>query len=404
MSEDPSLMPARDRLLLLFASLAEVKTEGKTALVLQGGGAKGAFQAGILQRLCESDLADSWTLLAGTSIGALNAAFLAQYTPKAQCAQAVPALVAEWQDIKSITDLMVRTGTNEPCGLQSSTVSKHVTSLYLLQDLDKQNAGGFTCDMTPALKRYTRILDPNKIRASGMQLVAPAVSLETGLVRYFNETMPADVLFHGVVASGTLTPIVPPIVIGAERFMDGGVRANLPILQALHRGADRVVALLLNPVELQQPAKFPAPNQPDQFRARLHFLIDVFYDAELMDDMREACFHFPRAEIMAYIPKEYIGSLLDFNHAAIGQFLERGRSKVRFVKDFCAELGFERGPLPSWIVFFLGGGAMAALVVACRLACLLCFACRRKRRRLLKAKVEQDDDLEQMPVIGRPLE
>lgn len=389
---------------VLVLAAAILGTNAKTALVLQGGGAKGAFQAGVLQHLCNSKLAASWTLLLGTSIGALNAAFLSQYSPEAQCTAAVPALVAEWRAIKSITDLMVRTGTSDPCGLQASAVpvpavSKHVTGLYLLQDLERQNDGGFTCDMTPALNRYARILDANKIRTSGMEFAAPAVSLETGLVRYFNETTEPEMLFKGVVASGALVPIVPPILIGEERFMDGGVRANLPILHALHRGADQVVAVLLNPLELQRPAQFPPATQPDQFKARLLFLLDVFYDAEFMDDMREACYRYPLADITAYIPVAGVGSMLDFSHTSIEQMLERGQSETRFVQDFCAELGFQRGPLPSWVTFDLGAGAMLLLIVACRL-----LYCRQKSPRQSKAKVEEDENFELFDVKGRPLD
>lgn len=253
----------------------------ETALVLQGGGAKGAFQVGVLQGLCKTQYADTWTLLAGTSIGALNAAFLAQYVPSDQCSQAVPALSRAWQAINSSTDLMVRTGDTEPCELH--------TGIWALSDLHYQDTGGFTCEMSPALHLYSRLVSADRIRSSGMRLGVPAVSLETGLARYFNETTPADVLSKGLVASGTLVPIVAPVVIEGERFMDGGVRANLPILHALHRGATRVVAVLLNPLELQRPARFPSPDQPEQIKNRMLFLLDVFYDAEFMSDVREAC-------------------------------------------------------------------------------------------------------------------
>merc|ERR1719247_2285857 len=234
-----------------------------------------------------------------------------------------------------------------------------------------------------------------------MELGVPAVSLETGLVRYFNETTEPDVLFNGILASGTLVPLVPPVVIGKERFMDGGVRANLPILHALHRGADRIVALLLNPMDLQRPAQYPEPDQPDQFRGRLSFLLDVFYDAEFMDDAREACWHYPRAEIMAYIPPKVIGSLLDFNQVSIAEFLERGDSEVHLVKDFCAELNLERGPMPSYFVFSFGILFTIVLLGMCRLTVYAARTCRPSWMKTFKAKVETDDDLELCDIMGR---
>ncbi|CAE8654703.1 unnamed protein product, partial [Polarella glacialis] len=82
--------------------------------------------------------------------------------------------------------------------------------------------------------------------------------------------------------------------------------------------------VLLNPVESQRPASFPAADAPDQFKARMFFFLDLFYDAEFMNDMREACYHYPNAEIHAYVPDKTIGTMLDFNGETLEKHLQRG--------------------------------------------------------------------------------
>jgi len=364
-----------------------------TALVLQGGGAKGAFHIGALQALCKTQDANSWALLAGTSIGALNAAFLAQYPQSQQCSEALAALEAMWRTINSTSDALVRTGTHTPCHFNSG--------IWFIADLREQNAGGFTCESNTEL--IFRNIDPAKVQASGMKLGVPAVSLDTGLVKYFNETTVPDELRKGIVASGALVPLVAPVRIGNERFMDGGVRANLPVLHALERGANRVVALLLNPLQLNRPAKFPDEGESGQLRGRVDFLFDVFYDAEFMSDMREACYQYPHAEIVAYAPQEYIGNMLDFGHGEILKHIEQGAKAATFIPDFCVKLGFPRGPEPcpsmSLLVIALVIGTVAINIMLSCSGCLRRRWCKPSPR--WDAKPVPDEDLELCNTVGR---
>src|SRR5260221_10707249 len=69
----------------------------RKALVLAGGGSKGAFEVGVLQRLM-ADQRNEYELLCGTSVGAINAAYLAQ-TPLGQPAEAVARLCAQWDTV-----------------------------------------------------------------------------------------------------------------------------------------------------------------------------------------------------------------------------------------------------------------------------------------------------------------
>ena len=73
------------------AGAAAGETHPTTALVLSGGGAKGAYEVGALQRICEGEHANSWSMITGTSIGALNAGALAQWPQAEQCSKGVNA-------------------------------------------------------------------------------------------------------------------------------------------------------------------------------------------------------------------------------------------------------------------------------------------------------------------------
>lgn len=194
---------------------------------------------------------------------------------------------------------------------------------------------------------------------------------------------------------------------GRRAVYGWGIRANLPILHALERGADRVIAILLNTLDLKKRASFPASGELNQLRARVLFFVDVFYDAEFIDDMRTACYHYPRAEILAYVPTQPIGSLLDFQRETIATNLERGRVESRLINDLCKELLLERGPVLGvkeeslWLIVFL---------VCLSVILLLSFIARpfyqflRKlwqRRAARKVEELEADDVELCKAVGR---
>ena len=94
----PPLLPLLLLLLLHPLSTAAAPPPLKTALVLSGGGAKGAYEVGVLEALCEHPLlANSWSIITGTSIGAMNAGALAQFAPADQCTDGLAAMNGYWK-------------------------------------------------------------------------------------------------------------------------------------------------------------------------------------------------------------------------------------------------------------------------------------------------------------------
>lgn len=225
------------------------------ALVLQGGGALGAYQAGVYEGLAEADLHPNW--VAGISIGALNAAIIAGNPPKKR----VERLQEFWRTIcrppflpPSPTSHL--DGQNWPAPL-----------LGLLNGMEAWRAliegqNGFFLPRNPfdslaptepghasfydtkplkatleSLVDFDRINDPRQMRVS-----VGAVNVQTGNFVYFDNTKEPLRAEH-FMASGALPPGFPAVEIDGDYYWDGGVVSNTP-LQAVLESTPRHNALV----------------------------------------------------------------------------------------------------------------------------------------------------------------
>eukprot|EP00941_MAST-03F_sp_MAST-3F-sp1_P001520 g1520.t1 len=220
----------------------------KGALILSGGGGKGAYAVGVLEALCEDDyFRNSWSTLVGTSIGALNAGFLAQYNKSEQCEVAVKKAGDFWLQIRGTKDVF-----------QSSSKSNIKLGIDCLSPLDFLsmgssflNHGGF-CDPSPGIKRFRHSVKKDLIQASDMELFAPASSVNLGEPVWFEKN--DDDIVDGLLASGALSPVLYPLEVRGQTFIDGGLFSNTPVLKALEEGADLAIVVLLDPVIFLKPS------------------------------------------------------------------------------------------------------------------------------------------------------
>ncbi|MDE2582027.1 MAG: DUF3734 domain-containing protein [Rhodospirillales bacterium] len=207
----------------------------KVALVLQGGGALGSYQAGVYEGLATSEYPPDW--LAGISIGAINAAIIAGNAP----ARRVERLRAFWEGITAPTAWW-------PSGLSGSFAelqrkfSAHA-SLMLGQpgffsprgmadwlSIPKPNSFYDTSALRTTLERlvdFDRINDGREVRLS-----VGAVNVRTGRFCYFDSEEIAIRAEH-VMASGALPPGFPPVEIDGELYWDGGIVSNTPLQYVL---------------------------------------------------------------------------------------------------------------------------------------------------------------------------
>lgn len=218
------------------------------ALVLQGGGALGAYQAGVYQGLAEGGIHPNW--VAGISIGALNAAVIAGNAPERRVEQ----LRAFWEYICQqpwLPSLPVQLLTEsapswpEPLRIwfdamnagrallegQRGFFLPRPTSDLLGFAPDPARASYY--DTAPLKETLERFADFDRInRSHEMRVSVGAVNVRTGNFAYFDNTRETLRPEH-FMASGALPPGFPAVEIDGEYYWDGGLVSNTPLYEVL---------------------------------------------------------------------------------------------------------------------------------------------------------------------------
>lgn len=193
------------------------------ALVLSGGGARGAYQVGALKYLI-NDLGLRYDILCGVSVGALNCGFLSMFRNDEK-RDGLDKLIEIWENIS--TPKVYKRWF--PFGRAHSLWEK---SLYNSQ---------------PLIDLVRRDLHLDKVRSSGKLVGVGAVSLSTGKYRTF--TQDDDSFVDGVLASSSFPAFLKPILIEGELYTDGGVKEVTPLKQAIDFGADAVDVIMCSPLQ-----------------------------------------------------------------------------------------------------------------------------------------------------------
>ncbi|HEX6118829.1 MAG TPA: patatin-like phospholipase family protein [Dongiaceae bacterium] len=216
------------------------------ALVLQGGGALGSYQAGVYQGLHEAGILPNW--FAGISIGAINAAILAGNAPDERGAR----LTEFWETIcrsALLPDPTIEEGiaTLAGDGPGRAAISAIAAGRALLGGQDGFFTprvpppflwpfGGIAAtsyyDTQPLKQTLERLVDFDRINAREARLSVGAVDIETGNFAYFdNATMKIGP--EHIMASGALPPGFPAIEIEGRFYWDGGLVSNTPLTEVL---------------------------------------------------------------------------------------------------------------------------------------------------------------------------
>lgn len=208
------------------------------ALVLSGGGSKGAFQIGVLKYLL-GELSTSYDIFAGISVGAINSAFLAQYPAGDES--------VSYEDLKSIWDTV-----------DNSSIFK--TRYNVLPDILSMAFSAITSkslyDSSPLQELISDNLVTSMVNTSGKLLRVGAVSLNTTKKRYWTET--SEDLIDGVIASSAFPGFFNPVEIDGQLWTDGGVRDIAPVFEAMQAGATEIDIITTSPLT---PSHFPAQKK-----------------------------------------------------------------------------------------------------------------------------------------------
>ncbi len=231
--------------------LTQRKSQGRglpfecIALLLQGGGALGAYQAGVYQGLAAADLHPDW--VAGISIGAINAALIAGNAPEAR----VEKLRRFWETVTAdpipgwlrpeLRADLLRNWANQ--WHSAVTLFQGAHGLFSPRTVPSFLAAAGTAEATSfydtsALKStLEQLVDFDRINSREMRFSVGAVNVTTGNFVYFDNRT-HEIRPEHIMASGALPPGFPAIEIEGEHYWDGGLVSNTP-LQWVLECADR---------------------------------------------------------------------------------------------------------------------------------------------------------------------
>jgi NTE family protein len=207
----------------------------RRALILQGGGALGAYAYGAIKALYEQpDF--SLDVVTGVSIGAINAAVLvgAKGDP-------IKALDELWRDRLAIQELpFVPPMFGRYSSLLANPAMYTIRLPYIYTPLLAPFMETSIYDIAPLRQTLADLIDLNKLNRNEIHLAVSAVDIETGEVMYFENQSEVPLSFEEIIASGGLAPGLPMTIIkdprtGEERsYWDGGFSSNLPLAKAIN--------------------------------------------------------------------------------------------------------------------------------------------------------------------------
>lgn len=193
-------------------------SRGEIAFVLGGGGVLGATQVGVLRALLEAGVRPD--LVVGTSVGALNGAFLSA-DPSLE---GVRRLESVWSDITSSDVLggsMLR---------RAATLARHGTHLH---------------ENGPLRALVEHHLPGARIEDLATRFQCVAACIETAEARWFDHGPLTD----AVLASSAVPGLLPPVRIDGRHYIDGGIVQSVPVGRAVALGARTVYVLHVGRIE-----------------------------------------------------------------------------------------------------------------------------------------------------------
>jgi NTE family protein len=207
-----------------------IAAAGQVVLVFQGGGALGAYQAGVYQALHEAEIVPEWII--GTSIGAINSALIAGNRP----ADRVPALREFWQrmaqeelhpgwpwwPVIGPSPAYWRTLTAGIAGF----FEPHARAFLGAHVPLGADAAGYYSTL-PLRETLQELVDFDLINRNKPRLMVGAAQVRTSRMRYFDSRETRIGPEH-IMASGALPPAFPAVRIDGELYWDGGILSNTP--------------------------------------------------------------------------------------------------------------------------------------------------------------------------------
>lgn len=204
---------------------------GQITLVFQGGGALGAYQAGVYEALHEAGVEPDWII--GTSIGAINAGIIAgnRREDRLENLKAFWARVRHPAPVTSLSSLPFLGSTFAAMnaitsGLPGFFTPNPMAFMGPKMPLGADNAGYYST--APLEKTLAHLVNPDLLGSQKIRLTMGAANVSSGEMRYFDSREDALTIRH-IMASAALPPAFPAIRIDGELYWDGGILSNTPV-------------------------------------------------------------------------------------------------------------------------------------------------------------------------------
>jgi NTE family protein len=277
---------------------------GQVVVVLQGGGALGAYQGGVYQALHEAGIEPDWII--GTSIGAINAAIITGNRPEDRLSRlqefwhrveradfwgAFPAwagvgdALASWMTLTSGIS-----GFFEPH--TRAFLGAHV-------QLGPDHAGYYSTE--PLRTTLEELVDFSLLNQQRPRLTVGAAHVRTGMMHYF-DSREMELTPRHIMASGALPPAFPAVRIDGELYWDGGILSNTPAERIFEDNPRR--NSLIFAVHLWHPTG----EEPETIWQILHRTKDIQYSSRISNHIvRQRESHRLRhviSELLKYVPEE----------------------------------------------------------------------------------------------------
>lgn len=204
----------------------------KRALVLCGGGSKGAYEMGVWTALKELN-EDKFDIVCGTSIGALNGVMFVQ--------GAYEECLKLWNETRNDTIM------TKPIKIDDSSLKMTLKKMEDLIPFVKSYLQQKGVDITPFKQMMDKYIDPKKVKESKMEFGVVVVNFPSFKPILVNmKEVKDEELRSYVLASCSCFPLFPVCKIGDKNLIDGGYFDNMPIDFALDLGATEIVCVDLN--------------------------------------------------------------------------------------------------------------------------------------------------------------
>lgn len=237
----------------------------KRALVLSGGGSKGAYQVGALKALSEAGR--SWNSVHGISVGALNASWYAMLKPEDH-AGSIDGLMEIWNNVKCSDDIY-------------KPWAPYYINFIMSMWKGSLNSGA------PLREIVTKFWDTNKAMESGVKLTVGCTSLTTTEYKAIDQTNPN--ILEYILASSHLPTIFEPLEIEGQIWVDGGLRHQIPLLEALKENPDEIDVIITQPIINYKTSKAPnssLKSAPQVSLRAANIFSDQVYFEDCMDVLR----------------------------------------------------------------------------------------------------------------------